>query len=249
MSGGANSFPQVPHSPDVLDLLLHSVSQPLTSLRCSLEMELAHSVEGSTYEAAQHQQESVANALQQTESVIGMIQLMREYLEAERPGPEAGCAALSPVLKSIVEDFESIAAVQGIALMMVGECSATLPMSEVHLRQALRYLIAAALDAQLLGGRVTLRLEENAAETVLSFIGDGGNCDRDTGKRAVHGEHPHGNPQIDDREFPQAISTLCKVRLAIATRMFEAAGELLGIGRRAGDFVLRIPRHVELSCR
>jgi hypothetical protein len=37
-------------------------------------------------EAAEQQQESVAVALQQIEKVIGMIQLMREYLDAEHPG-------------------------------------------------------------------------------------------------------------------------------------------------------------------
>jgi hypothetical protein len=82
----AHSFPKVPRSRDVLGELLHSLSQPLTSLRCSLELSIE--------EVAEQQQESVAVALQQTEKVIGMIQLMREYLDAEQPGPEAYPAAL-----------------------------------------------------------------------------------------------------------------------------------------------------------
>jgi len=237
-----NLFPRAPHGPDVLGLLLHSVSQPLTSLRCSLEMELESSIDG----AAERQQEGVANALQQTESVIGMIQLMREYLEAEHPGPQIGCAALSSVLQSIVDDFESIAEVRGVELILAGHCSTKLTMSEVNLRRALQYLIAAAIDAQSHGGRVTLRLEESATATVLGIKGEGRNCGRDTGKPAVEGEGPHiDDPQIDERELlPASISTLAQVRLAIATRMFEAAGESIEIGGRAGDFVLRIPQRV-----
>ena len=74
MSTSPHSFPKLPRGPDVLGELLHSLSQPLTSLRCSLELSLELSIE----EVAEQQQESVAIALQQTEKVIGMIQLMRE---------------------------------------------------------------------------------------------------------------------------------------------------------------------------
>ncbi len=88
MSASPHSFPKLTRSPDVpndvLGELLHSLSQPLTSLRCSLELSLDLALE----EGAEQRQERVAAALQQTESVIGMIQLMREYLDAEQSGPE-----------------------------------------------------------------------------------------------------------------------------------------------------------------
>ncbi len=90
MSTSPHSFSKLPRGPDVLGELLHSLSQPLTSLRCSLELSLdlplELSRELSIKEVAEQQQESVAAALQQTEKVIGMIQLMREYLDAEQPG-------------------------------------------------------------------------------------------------------------------------------------------------------------------
>ena len=107
----------------MLGELLHSLSQPLTSLRCSLELSLELSPE----ELAEQQQGSVAVALQQTEKVIGMIQLMREYLDAEQPGPEACSTALAPALRSVIEELSSIAAVRGIPLRLVGTCTATLP--------------------------------------------------------------------------------------------------------------------------
>ncbi|MGO9573486.1 MAG: hypothetical protein ACLPTQ_04060, partial [Terriglobales bacterium] len=79
MSTNSHSFPRVPQGPDVLGELLHSLSQPLTGLRCSLELSLQLPLDLSIEQVAEQQQASVAVALQQTEKVIGMIQLMREY--------------------------------------------------------------------------------------------------------------------------------------------------------------------------
>ena len=83
MSTISHTFPQLPRGPDVLGELLHSLSQPLTSLRCSLELSLQLPLDRSIEEVTEQQQASVSAALQQTENVIGMIQLMREYLDAE----------------------------------------------------------------------------------------------------------------------------------------------------------------------
>ena len=93
------------HDQDVLGELLHSLSQPLTSLRCSLEVSLD--------EAAERPQAAVGIALQQTERVIAMIQLMREYLDAEQPGPEPR-VLLDGVLRGVVEDLASVADVLGV---------------------------------------------------------------------------------------------------------------------------------------
>jgi signal transduction histidine kinase len=138
----------------VLGELLHSLSQPLTGLRCSLELSLDLPLELSPEEVAEQQQESVAVALQQTEKVIGMIQLMREYLEAEQPGPEACSTALAPALRSVIEELSSIAAVRGTRLRLVGTCVAAMPVPESRLRLALQYLMATMIEAQPVGGKV-----------------------------------------------------------------------------------------------
>src|ERR1700687_5051203 len=122
MSTSPHTFPKVPEGPDVLGELLHSLSQPLTSLRCSLELSLD--------EVAERQQVSVSAALQQTEKVIGMIQLMREYLDADPPGPEVIPAALAPVMRSVIEELSSIAAVRGVGVRLVGTCAATVTVPE-----------------------------------------------------------------------------------------------------------------------
>ncbi len=60
MSASSRSFPKEPPSPDVLGELLHSLSQPLTTLRCSLELSLDHATE----EVTEQQQASVSAALE-----------------------------------------------------------------------------------------------------------------------------------------------------------------------------------------
>jgi hypothetical protein len=225
----------------VLGELLHSLSQPLTSLRCSLELSLELSPE----EVAEQQQASVAAALQQTEKVIGMIQLMREYLDAEQPGPEASSTALAPVVRSVIEALSSIAAVRGIRLRLVGTCLAAMPAPEPQLRLALQYLIAAMVEAQAAGGRVTLLLGEGPAGAVL----------RVEGERGFRGPNVH-EPNFHDMEQSatspptQRDPALRRVRLAIARRVLENAGASLVFGD--GDvgstgFVLRIPRRIGAS--
>lgn len=91
---------------------MHSLSQPLTSLRCSLELSID--------EVAEQQQKGDLAALQQTEKVIGMIRLMREYLDAEHPGPGVSWSGLAPALRSVTEELSSIAQVRGLRLHLSG---------------------------------------------------------------------------------------------------------------------------------
>jgi signal transduction histidine kinase len=243
MSASPHSFPKLPrgplpHSANVLGELLHSLSQPLTSLRCSLELSIE--------DLAERQQESVAAALQQTEKVIGMIQLMREYVDAEQPGPETCSSALAPVLRSVIDELSSIAGVRGIHLRLMGACTATLPVPESRLRLTLQYLIATMMEAQPAGGKVTLMLGEGPAEAALRVEGE-------RGFRGLDLRDPVGATSA-------SVSTLRRVRLAIASRVLETAGASLAFGeggRSEGDhsavdptgFVLRIPRRVGAPAR
>ena len=202
--------------PDVLGELLHSLSQPLTSLQCSLELCLELSLE----KGGGHQDESVALALQHTEEVIGMVRLMREYHEVERPTQGAFSTVLGPALRSVVEDLSSIAAVRGVGLHLTGTAMATLPVAESRLRLALQYLIAPLIDAQSVGGEVVLSLREEARGAVL----------RGEGERGY-------------RALSESTLTLRRVRLAIAGRVLEGAGASLVAGQVDGaGFVLRVPQ-------
>jgi signal transduction histidine kinase len=228
----------------VLGELLHSLSQPLTGLRCSLELSLQLSLDCSIEQVAEQQQASVSVALQQTEKVIGMIQLMREYLDAEQPVPGAFSSALAPATRSVVEELSSIAAVRGVRLRLVGTCMAALPVPESRLRLALQYLITTLIEAQPAGGKVMLLLGEGPAGAVLRAEGE-------RGFRGLGFRDQEQRATISSTSGP----TLRRVRLAIASRVLETAGASLvfGDGDQAAvdrsGFVLRIPRRFAASAR
>jgi signal transduction histidine kinase len=223
-----HSYPTAPRDPDVLGELLHSLSQPLTGLRCSLEHSLQLPLDLSIEQVAQQQQETAAVALEQTEKVIGMIQLMREYLDAARPGAETVSSALAPVLQSVIEELSSIAAVRGVRLLLVGSCTAHLPLPKARLRLALQYLIATVIDAQPAGGRVMLLLGEGPTGAVLQVEGDRGVRDR--------------------KSVTSLQTTLRGARIAIARRVLENAGASLVFADDA-QLVLGIPIHAAVSAQ
>ena len=112
MSGSALPSPQPPRKQDVLGELLHSLSQPLTSLRCSLELSIDH--------VAASELEAVCAALEQTERAMHVVQLMQEYLETERPRPAPQAVLLAPVLQDVLDQFSEIAEVRQVRLRLVG---------------------------------------------------------------------------------------------------------------------------------
>jgi hypothetical protein len=224
VSTSPQSSPKGFRGPDVLGELLHSLSQPLTSLQCSLEM--------SFDEIAEQQPEAVSIALQQTERVIGMVQLMREYLDAEQSA-EPASAALAPAVRSVVEGQKRIAELRDVDLRLVGTCRATLGAPDSRLRLALQYLLGWTIEGQPIGGRVALLLGEGPAGALLRVEGERIEID------SVKIESGATSPA--DRPAP----SLSRARLVVATRILEAAGASLTLndGAAAG-FVLRIPYSV-----
>ncbi len=228
----------------MLGELLHSLSQPLTGLRCSLELSLQLSLDCSIEQVAEQQQANVSVALQQTEKVISMIQLMREYLDAEQPAPEAFSSALAPTTRSVVEELSSIAAVRDVRLRLVGTCTATLPAPESRLRLALQYLITTLIQAEPVGGKVLLLLGEGPAGAVLRAEGE-------RGFRRLGFRDQGQSVTISSTSGP----TLRRARIAIASRVLETAGASLVFsdGDKAAvdrsGFVLRIPRRFAAPAR
>jgi hypothetical protein len=220
MSTNPHAFAMLPRGPDVLGEVLHLLSQPLTSLRCLLELSLDSSIEG--VQGQPHA--TFAAALQETERVIGMVGLMREFLEAEQPGRMTPLLSLAATVRSLIAELSSIAAVCGVRLRLAGTCSATMAVPESRLRLALQYLITSTIDAQPADGKVMLLLGEGPAGAVLRVEGAGG----------AHGQKVSPSPR----------STLRNVRIAIASRILEAAGASLILSGNVDPvgFVLRVPR-------
>ena len=201
----------------LLGELLHSLSQPLTSLRCSLEL--------SVEEVAGPQQDAVSAALEQTDRVIGVVRVMREYLDTESSTSPQTPAPLGPVLRSVVDQLSPTAAERQVRLQLSGGCSSAIALPEPRLRLALQYLIGVLIEGQGRPREITLRLEQGPSESELRA-----HVEQEVASATAPGRDP-------------VIATLHEVQLAIARRLLESAGASLIFGRdpHAG-FLLRIPR-------
>jgi len=223
MSAGSPHLAGLPQTQDVLGELLHSLSQPLTSLRCSLELTID--------EVAERQHEAVSVALQQTERVIGMIQLMRDYLEAEHAASVAQPAALAPALRIVVADLSSIAAARRGGLHVRGTCEAMIPVPAPQLRLALQYLIGVFIEEQEAGAEITLCLDEGSSGSVLRAESKPGS--RLPPETSFVTQSGRGDP---------VATALRKTKFAIARRILQSAGASLEVGPGQSGFLLHLPR-------
>jgi hypothetical protein len=106
--------------------------------------------------------------------------------------------------------------------------------------------MATMMEAQEVGGKVTLLLGEGPVGAVLRVEGERGSLEPNFHEMEPSATSP---PTQRDRvgATSASVSTLRRVRLAIASRVLETAGASLVFGD--GDvgpigFVLRIPRRV-----
>jgi signal transduction histidine kinase len=216
MSAGPQPISAQTQDQAVLGVLLHSLSQPLTSLRCSLEL--------SVEDVAGQQQDAVSAALEQTDRVIAVVRLMREYLDTESAAV-AQPVPVGPVLRGVVDHLSPVAADRQVGLRLMGGCSSTIALPEARLRLAFQYLVGVLVEKQPRHGDITLRLEQGALESELRAHVERVDCGA-----AVARHDP-------------CIATLHDVQLAIARRLLESAGASLVFG---GDdhsgFRLCIPR-------
>jgi len=217
MSAGPQPLAGRTQDQAVLGELLHSLSQPLTTLRCSLEV--------SVEELAGHKGDAVSIALEQAERVIGMVKLMREYLDAELGTPPPHPVALAPALRVVVEQLSSVAAARQIRVQLTGTSAGSVSVAEPQLQMALRYLINALIEMQPANREIVLRLEENSSESLL------------------HGQVIRSTWTAPQPRHDPVGVTLRRVKLAIAGRVLESGGaSLVFDDGEQSAFVLHIPK-------
>ncbi|MBI3478408.1 MAG: HAMP domain-containing histidine kinase [Acidobacteria bacterium] len=200
----------------VLGELLHSLSQPLTTLRCSLEL--------STDEIAGSPQDAVAGALEQTDRVIAVVRLMREYLDAESDDISQSSAPLLPVLREVVEKLSPVAHERQVLLALTGSCDTTLELAEPRLRLALQYLVGRLIEEQPRHGDVTLQLKDSASGAELWA-------------------HVRETPITTTVRQDSFRRTLHHVQRVVARRLLESGGaSLVFSGDGHSGFLLRVAR-------
>jgi signal transduction histidine kinase len=175
----------------------------------------------SVEEVVGQQQNAVSAALAQTDRVIGVVRLMREYLDTESSTDSQPPVALGPALRGVVAELSQIARERQVQLQLTGGCSATIALAEPRLRLALHYLIGVLIEKQPRQGEVTLRLEQGATESELRGQG--------------------ATSEIAAPKMDPASAALYSVQLAVAQRLLQSAGATVEFGDGQSWFVLRVP--------
>jgi len=211
--------------PDVLGNLLHALCQPLTTVRCSLELSLDQFTEA--------QCGPVSVALEQADQAIETVQLIREYLELQRAPGAMGQVALTSAVQTALEQLALVAEAYRVPLLASVKSTASLTVNEFWLHRALRYLIGPVIEVQARGSAVAVLLEDHGCGSVLSV-------------------HSLNFPQFAARDHYErkVAGRLMQARLGIAQRVFESAGASVELyaGGRPG-FAVRIPRYEVLAHR
>ena len=148
--------------PVVLGRLLHSISQPLTTLHCALEVSLVRDHRGDTSD--------VALALEQTQRLIESFRLVREYLEVEQglpPGPEI---QVRPILQDVVNELSKRARSNSLRLEALGALRAVLRVHREWIHRAFTYLIEPVLEGADRNARVRLVLDESGSRSRLRLV-------------------------------------------------------------------------------
>jgi len=213
MSAGPQAVPGRTQDQAVLGELLHSLSQPLTTLRCSLEI--------SAVDIAGQRHESVSAALEQADRAIAVVRLMREYLDTEPAGGGQGPVALGPMLRSVVAQLAQAGRERQVQLQLTGGSSGTIALAEPRLRLALQYLVSVLMEREPRGGEVRLRLEQAAWESELRGHGTGGRAAADAATAVIHG---------------------VQLAIARRLLESAGASLQMPDGGESGEFLLRVPR-------
>ena len=206
--------------------LFHALSQPLTALRCSLEMALSGRF------APGPSQENLRLALEHAEQIARLATGIRELVETVTPGSPSVVINLETSLGEAVMDLVPVAESAGIQLRFHAPDACPVLAEPRRLRQALFYLVESALAAADAGESVQIEAGARDRQAVVLLT-----VSRNTG--AANGVVAW--PEVAGEEKKRELGR--RLGLAIASRTFEAAGGSLYAeeGERCWRLRLQLP--------
>ena len=216
----------LPQNQELLQELLHLLSQPLTTLHCALE----HSLTSDLNKDEAERSEEVALALRQTDRVIEAVRLMREYLQAEEGRFLAVPFPLGLATENVLEQLSVLAEARGLRLFACGTSTAAVPVRGAWLQRALLYLVGLVIESQPAGRAITVVLEDGAWQSLIS-----GHC--------LPTNSSSDRPPDLPPECAPDVNTLRQVKVEIARCVLEAAGASLEFYFDGHPgFMIRLPR-------
>ncbi len=206
--------------------LFHQLSQPITSLCCSLELAQLQTPTAEEY------REIVSRTLAQAEKVSWLATAIRELFDAGQAGEDGEVLELRWVLEDAVADLLPVAQSAGVQVCYSPRSPSPVWFDAPRLRQGLFHLLGFGVSSGLPGAVLKIDLEERDAEVWLTLTL--------SGRRHVDGVLVAGanhDPLPDDMAR--------RLGLGIARAVFEAAGGSLRLeaGTDQLSVEVRLPRN------
>jgi signal transduction histidine kinase len=141
---------------DFIRAMHHRLSQPMTALRCSLEvMQMAH-------ERDPHAFEQVTRAIEQSDRVMEFIATFRTLFEADREEVDLCPASLVNVLSEVVDDLRPLARDRAIQIVFPWiSVELRVRASRARLRQSLWNVVQNCIELASNGDEIGIHLQHS----------------------------------------------------------------------------------------
>jgi signal transduction histidine kinase len=150
----------------LLPELLHALNQPLTALRCSLEMTLLQPRDSDEY------RKRLRDSLRLAEEITTLTGGIREMVDAERPCDHAQCVDVSALWGTTVREFLPVAASRGVSLSLLCTPSLATLGDPYQFSKAFFYLLDFVLSDASKGDELTVQAgpEGDQIEVTLDLL-------------------------------------------------------------------------------
>jgi signal transduction histidine kinase len=197
--------------------LFHQLSQPLTTLCCSLELA---PLQAST---AEEYGEIVSRALGQAEKVSWLATAIRELFDAGQAGQAPEVLELRRAVQDAVGDLLPVAASAGIEISYLTAPTCPIWFDAQRLRQGLFHLLGFVVDSGGRGELVKIELKEHGEKAVMTITVSGAD-------RLMNG--------ADQKDSQPALTR--RLGIGIARAIFEAAGGSFNLERQPAGLCVTV---------
>jgi hypothetical protein len=200
----------------LLPELLHALSQPLTALRCSLELTLHQPRDSEEY------RRRLRESLGLAEEVTTLASGIRELLEAEKPARGVKEVDFTKLVRMIFRDFLPVGDDRGIGLNLISAAGLIVIGGEYEMSKAVFHLLDFVLGTASRGDDVNVQL--SGGETGIDLV-----------LEMIRGSDRSGLEQPHTRAAAKSY-----VAFLIARRIFEVAGGVVQVKREPNHTLIQV---------
>jgi hypothetical protein len=216
----------------LLPELLHALNQPLTSLRCSLELTLLQPRDSDEY------RRRLRDSLKLTEEITVLASGIRELIDVENPVTQPRTLAFDKILPASVRELLPLADAQKVSVTLVCAPSLLIMGDAQQYSTAIVYLFGFLLSLANRNDEITIHAMSEGSDLELEFEL------KSRDQKAVDTSLTISQKSGKAKTY---------LRLLVARRIFEVGGGTVFVDRQPPQVAIRIrvprvrPRHDDES--